>query len=185
MRCKLRIARRAAALLLAAMAAMTAAFTAACDSGGGTGSQWPPGAAGRACQFLSYDTVAATIGVRFDTAGGASKDDTYTCALTRADNEFPDLTLAVTETEADEVIFTATMIPSGATRIANLGRIAYRVGFPAARGGGPGIEVGWLSTYGRLMVIRYTFPTGATSAQINELTPKVVALAKRIEETEV
>jgi hypothetical protein len=182
-RSKLRFVRRGAALLLATMTA--AALIAACDSGGGTGSQWPLGAAGRACQFLNYDTVAATLGVRFDIAGGASKDEIYTCALTRTDTEFPDLTLAVTETEADEVIFTATMIPSGGTRVADLGRIAYRVGFPAARGGGPGIEVGWLSTYGRLMIIRYTFPAGATSAQVNELTPKVITLAKRIEETEV
>ncbi len=176
--------RRHAALLLAAITA-TALTVACAPSGGGSGSQWPPGAAGRACQFLNYDAVAATLGVRFDTAGGASKDETYSCALTQADNEFPDLTLAVTETEADEVIFTATMIPSGATRVNDLGRIAYRVGVAAVKGSGPGIEVGWLSTYGRLMVIRYTFPAGTTSAQINEFVPKLVALAKRIEETEL
>src|SRR5262245_31343876 len=120
------------------------------DDEGGGGSQWPPGAAGRACQFLNYDVIAATVGVRFDTAGGASKDETYTCALTQAGKDFPDLTLAVTETEADEVIFTATLLPSGATRIADLGRIGYRIGVPAAGTGGPGIELGWLSTYGRL-----------------------------------
>jgi hypothetical protein len=178
---RLRVVLRAVALL-----ATVVGITAACaDGDGGAGSQWPPAAAGRACQFLNYDIVAETIGVRFDTAGGASKDETYSCALTQAENAFPDLTLAVTETEADEVIFIATMIPSGATRIADLGRVGYRIGFPSARGAGPGIEVGWLSTYGRLMIMRFTLPAGTTSAEVQKFIPKLVALAKTIEAKEI
>src|SRR5215204_3714349 len=55
---------------------------------------WPPGAAGVACKYLEYDAVATAIGTRFDTAGGARKDDTYTCALTQSTHEYPDLTFS-------------------------------------------------------------------------------------------
>ena len=161
----------------------------------GRGPQWPAAAAGGACQLLDYEAVAARIGTRFDTAGAASKDETFTCALTQAGRAYPDLTLAVTATSADEVIFTATVTPSGSTAVKGLGKIAYRVGLGEAalaaaaktmpdkgsRTPGPGVEIGWLSANGRLMIVRYIFAPGATAAQVAELTPKLVALAKLID----
>lgn len=149
----------------------------------GRTSQWPAGAAGAVCQLIEYDTVAERLGVRFDTAGGAEKDGTATCALTRQGDEYPYLTLAMTPTEADEVIFVATIQPSGSTRLKGLGLIAYRLDVAAPSGGkaGPAVELGWLSARARLMLMRYAFEPGASRADVDALVPKLVGLAKQTE----
>jgi hypothetical protein len=173
--------------LVGATLIITALITSAgCDSdasrGPGRVSQWPAAAAGGACQLLDYDSVAAQIGTRFDTAGAAAEDETYTCALTLAGQDYPDLTLAVTATEADEAIFTATVTPSGSTAVKGLGRVGYRIGIAASAKSGPGVEVGWLSGNGRVMIMRYTFAARTSGSQVDELTPKLIALAKHVDQ---
>jgi hypothetical protein len=105
------------------------------------------------------------LGVRFDTAGGARHDETYTCVLGQEGHPFPDLTLAMSATDADELIFRATLTPSNATAVPDLGRIAYQVGLPAtttANGiaSGPRTEIGWLSSERKVLWLRYTHPRG-------------------------
>jgi len=166
--------------------ACLALLAAGCDGGSSADAgrrSWPPAIAGRACQLLHYDVVEEHLGTRFDTAGGANRDATYTCALTQAGHDYPDLTLAVTATTADEVIFTATVAPSGSTVVKDLGRIAYRVAIAPSRSSGPGVEVGWLSAYERLLIVRYTFPPEATAQQVAELTSKLIALAHQIDQS--
>jgi hypothetical protein len=155
-----------------------------CDRGAAADpgrSQWPAGAAGAVCQLLEYDTVAAELGVRFDTAGGGEKDGTATCALTQAGHDYPYLTLAMTPTKADEVIFVATVEPSGANRVKGLGLIAYRLNIAATGKSGPALEIGWLSKKERLMIVRYGFAPGADRDTLNLFYPKLLALAKRAE----
>jgi hypothetical protein len=149
----------------------------------GRTSQWPAGAAGAVCQLMEYDAVAERLGVRFDTAGGAEKDGTATCALTRQGHEYPYLTLAMTPSDADEVIFVATVQPSGSTRLKGLGLIAYRLDVAAPRGGraGPSVEIGWLSARARLMLMRYAFEPGASRGDVDAMVPKLVGLAKGTE----
>jgi hypothetical protein len=155
-----------------------------CDRGAAADpglSQWPAGAAGQVCQLLEYDAVATKLGVRFDTAGGGEKDGTATCALTQAGHEYPYLTLAMTPTKADEVIFVATVEPSGSSRVKGLGLIAYRLNVAATGKAGPAIEIGWLSPRERLMILRYAFAPGADRDTLNLFYPKLLALAKQAE----
>jgi hypothetical protein len=147
----------------------------------GRTSQWPAGAAGAVCQLVEYDQVEARTGVRFDTAGGGEKDGTATCALTRQGHDHPYLTLAVTPTTADEVIFVATVQPSGATRVKGLGLVAYRLDVAASGKAGPAVEFGWLSAKGRLMFLRYAFEPDAAKADVDALVPKLLELAKGTE----
>jgi predicted small lipoprotein YifL len=145
---------------------------------------------GRACQALEFDTVESVLGVRFDTTGSAQAEETYTCVLTRTDASLPDLTLSMASTTADELIFAATVTPSLSTPVTELGRIAYQVSLPpgsAADGTptGPGLEIGWLSAAPRLMLLRYTWPVEATEAQVTELAPRLVDLARGIEQAVV
>jgi hypothetical protein len=147
------------------------------------GPQWPAAAAGRLCPLLDFDTVANDLGVRFDTAGGGRQDDTLTCAVTQAGHDFPYLTVAATGSDADELIFVATVIPSNGQTVPGLGRVAYQLALPAAAGGGPGLEVCWLSGSKRLVVLRYFFPAGATDADVAALLPKLVALAHTADTT--
>jgi hypothetical protein len=147
----------------------------------GRTSQWPAGAAGAVCQLLEYDHVADRIGVRFDTAGGGEKDGTATCALTRQGQDYPYLTLALTPSAADEVIFVATVQPSGATKVKGLGLVAYRLDVAASGKAGPAVEFGWLSAKGRLMFLRYAFGPDAAKADVDALRPKLLELAKGTE----
>jgi len=45
------------------------------------------------------------------------------------------------------------------------------------------VEVGWLSAYERLLIVRYTFPPEATAQQVAELTSKLIALAHQIDQS--
>ncbi len=140
---------------------------------------------GRACQAIEFDVVESVLGVRFDTAGGARHDETYICVLGQAGHPFPDLTLAMSATEADELIFRASLTPSGSTPVPDLGRIAYQVELPvtnAADGSpsGPRLEVGWLSVGRKLLYLRYT---SAPGANIADVAPKLITLAHQIEAT--
>ncbi len=162
------------------------AFVSACGADAEAGG---PGAAteGRACQVIEFDVVESALGVRFDTAGGAKIDETYTCVLGQVGHPFPDLTLAMSATAADELIFRATLTPSSSIVVPELGRGAYQLGRAAVAAGdgtasGPGVEIGWLSASSRLLVLRYTFSAGVTDTDIAAFAPNLVALAKQIEQ---
>jgi hypothetical protein len=142
---------------------------------------WPAASAGLVCGLIEYDVVAGELGVRFDTAGGAHVGDTYTCALTRTGQEFPDLTLALAATTADDLIFAVGVAPPGSTAVKGLGRAAYQLIVAAGGEHGPGIELGWLSAGQRLGVLRFTFATGADGDTVNAMVPKLLAMARRID----
>lgn len=147
----------------------------------GPDAQWPASAAGIACQLLEYDLVEAKLGIRFDRAGGAKQDNTLTCALADKDQKFPYLTLALTPTTIDSVVFSASVKPQGAYSMPDLGVIAYRLTIPAADGAGPVLDLVWLSESGRLMDLRYGFAQSAPPDAVDELTPKLLALAQEVE----
>jgi hypothetical protein len=159
--------------------------------GAGDGADGPLAATeGRACQVIEFDVVESVLGVRFDTAGGAKVDETYTCVLGQAGKPFPDLTLAMSATAADELIFRATLTPSGSTVVPELGRAAYQVSLApvSASDGtasGPGQEVAWLSASSRLLTLRYFHATGGSETDVAELGAKLVTLAKQVEQTVV
>jgi len=178
--------RRAVSAALAAMAACLLVGAAGCTSHAGAdpGDQpprYPAAAAGGACQLLDWDRIAGAIGVRFDVAGASRKDDTYSCVVTQRGADYPDLALSVTPTKADEVIFAASISPSGSTTVKGLGKVAYVVKSNAGGGHGPRWEVGWLSENKRLMVLRFTFAKGAPAADVDALKAKIITLAKQLD----
>ena len=167
--------------LLASVALLLAGCDKEAAADPGANDEWPAGAAGSVCQLLEYDAVAERIGVTFDTAGGGRKDGTTTCALTRQGHEYPYLTLAITPSEADEVIFIATMEPSHAKRLKGLGRIAYRLDVAASGDTGPVVEIGWLSARPRLMILRYAFEPDTAARDVAALFPKLMELARQVD----
>ena len=172
---------------LAGLAVLALVLTGCDDASAGTGAP-AAGMAGRACQLIEYDRVTAALGVAFDTAGGARKDETYTCVLGLEGSPYPDLTLAMTASTASALIFTATVQPSGAVPVDGLGVTGYQLALPPPTGvdgaaSGPGIELGWLSASKRLMFLRYTFPASAAPTEIEALGPKLVALAQQVEQS--
>jgi len=144
----------------------------------------PAGTAGGACYLLDYDVIEQIVGTSFDVAAASEANDTFTCVLQQAkEASYPDLTLAVSTTDADANTFKATVQPKGAAPVIELGKIGYSVTQPAAADAGPSVEVGWLSGNSRILILRYRFPATATPDDVNTLTPKLVALAKKVDQT--
>lgn len=148
----------------------------------GPDNKWPASSAGIACQLLEYDAVEAKIGTRFDSAGGGKQDSTLTCALTEKNRPFPYLTLALTPTTIDSVVFTDSVKPAGAYAMPDLGVIAYRMTSPAAEGTGPALDLVWLSESSRLMNLRYGFAPSADQAAVDAMIPKLLALGQQVED---
>jgi hypothetical protein len=148
-------------------------------------SRAPAESAGGACQLMNYEQVSVALGVAFEVAAASSNGDSYTCVLQRVDADLPDLSLAVSPTLADPNVFKSTVAPKGAPVLNDLGKVGYSVDVPAADGAGPGVEVGWLSGNQRLMTLRYRGAAGTAPADASALTPKLVALAKKIDQASV
>jgi hypothetical protein len=148
-------------------------------------SRAPAAAAGGACYMVEYDVVEQTVGTSFDLAASSAAGDTVTCALQTRGGSFPDVTLAVTSVKVDTAVFRSTVVPKGSTSVAGLGKAGYSVVRPAGEGAGPGVEVGWLTGDGRLLVLRYRCAPEAPAAEAAALVPKVTALAKKVDESAV
>jgi hypothetical protein len=142
----------------------------------------PAEAAGGACQLVDFAQVTSTVGVEFAVSAASNSGDTYTCVLRRVETDLPDLSLSVTPTLADPTVFSKTVAPKGAAPVTGLGKVGYSRTVPAAGGAGPVAEIGWLSGNQRLMMLRYRTPAGTAPDDAAALLPKLVALAKQIDQ---
>jgi hypothetical protein len=135
--------------------------------------------------LLDYDLIDATIGTSFDVAASSDAGGAFTCVLQQVAADLPDMSLAVTPTLADASVFKATVVPKSAIGVSGLGKAGYTVSVPAGGGAGPGAEVGWLSGNQRLLVLRYHSAPGTAAAEMNALLPKLLTLAKKIDQASV
>ena len=70
---------------------------------------------------------------------------------------------------------------TGAT-VTGLGKAGYSRSVSATGGAGTAAEVGWLSGNQRLMTLRYRTPPGTAPATATRIVPKLVVLAKRVDQ---
>ncbi|SBT53564.1 hypothetical protein GA0070611_6188 [Micromonospora auratinigra] len=133
---------------------------------------------GGACRLLDFAVIAKHTGGTFDVAAAVDKGDTHTCVVRAEAALLPELTLTVTDTSIDTSTFTLDVLPKGAKKITKLGKIAYRRTVPKSGRAGPGAEVGWLATEGRLATLRWTCPPGTGATEAEKLTGKLAELAK-------
>jgi hypothetical protein len=145
----------------------------------------PAGAAGGACYLLEYDVVEQAVGTSFDVAAAGAAGGTFTCVLQTRSGSFPDLTLAVTAVDVDAGAFMQTVAPKGSVAVTGLGKAGYSAVMPAGGGAGPGVEIGWISGNDRLVVLRYRCRPDAPAVDVGATTAKLVALAKKIDQTSV
>lgn len=146
----------------------------------------PAALAGGACLLMDYATVRQDLGVAFTVAAAADTSGSYTCLLRTTAAGLPDLVLAITSTDLSAAEFTSDVQPKGAAVVTGLGKVGYVQQLPAASGAGPAIEVGWLSGNDRLIMLRYTSPTGTNPAALaSTLTTPMVTLARHVDITTV
>jgi hypothetical protein len=147
--------------------------------------QLPAASAGGACILWDYAFIEQTIGVKFTVAASDQIDDTSTCVVQTETGDWPDLTLSVVEsTKADAELFTDELMPKKAKKIKGLGKAGYRLVTKASGGHGPTVEIGWLSEAEQLQTLRFTFPKDAQSDAVDELSPKLLDLAKAMDTTD-
>jgi hypothetical protein len=141
----------------------------------------PAGDAGGACQLLDYDDIQETLGDQFSIAAASQVSTTFTCVVQGRGKPLPDLTLSVTGTAADDVVFKSTVQPNGATPVPGVGKVAYQAPIAATADAGPGIDIGWLAGNARLIDLRLRLSTTATPQDVADAGPRLIALAKRID----
>jgi len=172
------------ALLLstAGCGASAAGSPAAARSAAATSSPLAAEAAGGACYLLNFEQVSAALGVTFEVSAASNVGETYTCVLRQVSAALPDLALSVSPTLADAKLFGTTVMPKGATVLPDLGKTGYSRTAAATADAGPGAEVGWLSGNQRLMALRYRSAPATSDAQLAGLLPKLVALARKVDQ---
>lgn len=144
----------------------------------------PAASAGGACILWDYDFIKSKIGVKFDVAASDQVDDTSTCVVQTETADWPDLSLSVVEsTKADATLFTKELMPKKATKVKGLGKAGYQLVTKAAGKHGPTVEIGWLSEAEQLQTLRFTFPKDAKSGAVDDLSPRLLDLAKAMDTT--
>jgi len=143
----------------------------------------PAALAGGACLLMDFGTVKKQLGTAFTVAAAADSSGSYTCVLQESSGTYPSLVLSITATDLSTADFKANVVPDGSSSVSELGRIAYELQAPATKTAGPAVEIGWLSGNNRLIMFRYTFPTGTASAVATALGPKMVSLSKIVDQT--
>jgi hypothetical protein len=145
----------------------------------------PAASAGGACILWDYTFIERTIGVKFTVAAADQIDDTSTCVVQTETDEWPDLALSVVEsTKADAQLFIDELMPRKATKLKGLGKAAYRLVTKASGGHGPAVEICWLSEAEQLQTLRFTFPKDAPRGAVDDLSPKLLNLAKALDTTD-
>lgn len=141
----------------------------------------PASNAGGACELLDYPIVEQDLGMRFDVAAASRLKQTYTCVLRTEAADQPDLTLSVIDVSVDVAGFKADLVPQGGKSVSGLGKAAYRLTVAPADEHGATAEIGWLGADGRAASLRYTLPAGQGRDAAEELVDGLVALAKKID----
>jgi hypothetical protein len=146
--------------------------------------QLPAASAGGACILWDYAFIEQKIGVAFTIAASDQVDDTSTCVVQTETADWPDLSLSVVEsTKADATLFTKELMPKKATKVKGLGKAGYQLVTKAAGKHGPTVEIGWLSEAEQLQTLRFTFPKDAKSGAVDDLSPRLLDLAKAMDTT--
>jgi hypothetical protein len=175
-----------------ALGAAAAALALAGCTGEATASGLPPvqvveqpaASAGGACILWDYAFIKKAIGVEFTVAAADQIEDTSTCVVQTEDGDWPDLTLSVVEsTKADADLFLDNLVPVKATKLKGLGKAGYRLVSSAGGDHGPVVEIGWLSEAAQLQTLKFTFAKGASTAAVNQMSTKLLALAKAMDTT--
>ncbi|MDR7273477.1 hypothetical protein [Catenuloplanes atrovinosus] len=139
--------------------------------------------AGGACELLNFGVVHDFLDVEFNVAAAGEQKETITCVLQQGDAPWPDLSLAVSETSADAEVFGSDVKPEGAEAVKDLGKAAYKLVSDGTKDHGPSAEIGWLSSNGRILMLRYTFAKDQQKAAATDLAPVLVDMAKDLDAT--
>ncbi|GAB7050791.1 hypothetical protein [Catenuloplanes indicus] len=139
--------------------------------------------AGGACELLNFGVVHDFLDVEFNVSAAGEQKETITCVLQQGDAPWPDLSLAVSETSADPAIFASDVKPDGAEAVKGLGKAAYQIVSDSTKEHGPSAEIGWLSSNGRILMLRYTFAKDQQKAAATDIAPILVDMAKDLDAT--
>jgi hypothetical protein len=140
----------------------------------------PAAAAGGVCRLLTYGGVRQDLGVDFDVAAASgTAGASQTCVLQRIGAAVPDLTLSVTPARGvTPETFRESYVPARGVPRTGVGRTAYSAVIRSASTAGR-VELGWLSTSGRVLTLVYT--VDAAAAVSDRTVGQLANLARRVD----
>lgn len=137
--------------------------------------------AGGICQYLDFASLSQATGQPFTVAVAGGEGEVTSCVVQTTDGSFPDITFTKAKTATDEDTYRDEIPPEKSTEVDDLGKAAYSAVRKAVPGGGPVVEIGWL-TKGHMYSLRYTTvvdtDTDAAKATVEALVETARAIDK-------
>ncbi|CAM3416978.1 hypothetical protein STSO111631_18460 [Stackebrandtia soli] len=103
------------------------------------------------------------------------------CVLLTTAGSLPDITFTKASTAADADTYWSEIAPDSADKIEDLGKTAYSALRKKVKGGGPVVEIGWL-TDGHMYSLRFTTAKGTSKDDASATVKPLVKVARAIAE---
>ncbi len=138
--------------------------------------------AGGICQYLEFEAINEATGQPFGVAEAGGSEEVPSCVLQTTAGSFPDITFTRANTATDSDTYRDEIPPKGADKIDDFGKAAYSAVRDKVKGGGPVIEVGWL-TKGHMYSFRYTTAAKTSKDDAEAVVDDLVKVVEDIGKT--
>ncbi|HZE41831.1 MAG TPA: hypothetical protein VE172_23785 [Stackebrandtia sp.] len=136
--------------------------------------------AGGICKYLDFASLREATGQPFSVADSGGQDEVTDCVIMTTEGSFPDVTLTKAKTASDTKTYKEKIPPEKNDKVDDLGKTAYSAVLKPVKGGGPVVEIGWL-TKGHLYSLRYTTIEGTDKDKAKGAVKGLIAVARSVD----
>jgi len=154
------------------------------DTESGTSTSGLAEDAGGICELLDFASLSAATGEMFSVAVAGGEGEVTSCVVQTTAGSFPDITLTKAKTATDTDTYRSEIPPSKSDKVKDLGKAGYSALRKKVPGGGPVVEIGWL-TKGHMYSLRYTTVEGTDKDTAKATIDALVEVARQIDERAV
>ncbi|GAA4898799.1 hypothetical protein LX16_0879 [Stackebrandtia albiflava] len=137
--------------------------------------------AGGICAYLDFASLSQATGETFSVAVAGGEGEVTSCVVQTTAGSFPDVTLTKAKTATDADTYRAEIPPEDSQDVDELGKAAYSVVREAVPGGGPVVEIGWL-TDGHMYSLRYTTALDTEAEAAEATVAALVEVVRQVDE---
>lgn len=137
--------------------------------------------AGGICEYLDFEVINKATGQPFGVAESGGSEEVPSCVLQTTAGSFPDITFTRANTATDSKTYREEIPPKGAEKIEDFGKAGYSAVRDKVKGGGPVIEIGWL-TDGHMYSFRYTTAADTSKDDAEAVVDDLIAVVKDVGE---
>lgn len=137
--------------------------------------------AGGICELLDFAALSAATGEPFSVAVSGGEGEVTSCVVQTTAGSFPDITLTKAKTATDTETYRSEIPPEQSKKVKDLGKAGYSALRKQVPGGGPVVEIGWL-TDGHMYSFRYTTVEGTEKDAARATIEALVEVVRGINE---